>query len=221
MFNTSPLTHVEGLVFFYPTSYDVSSFYFHQGVVAMLTTSDFKKGLVIQLDGAPCLLLDITVQSPSARGANTMVKTRYRNLLTAQVLDRTFRSGDKVDEADYERHKGQFLYADGERGVFMDMENYEQFEMEEAAFSAISPYLLEGTEVTLGLFQGRMVMAEPPMVVELTVTETAPVIKNATATAETKDAILETGLKLKVPPYLENGVKIKVDTREGRFVSRA
>lgn len=187
----------------------------------MLTTSDFKKGLVIQLDGAPCLLLDITVQSPSARGANTMVKTRYRNLLTAQVLDRTFRSGDKVDEADYERHKGQFLYADGERGVFMDMENYEQFEMEEATFSAISPYLLEGTEVTLGLFQGRMVMAEPPMVVELTVTETAPVIKNATATAETKDAILETGLKLKVPPYLENGVKIKVDTREGRFVSRA
>lgn len=187
----------------------------------MLTTSDFKKGLVIQLDGAPCLLIDVTVQSPSARGANTMVKTRYRNLLTGQVLDRTFRSGDKVDEADYERHKGQFLYADGERGVFMDMENYEQFEMEEAAFSTISPYLLEGTEVTLGLFQGRMVMAEPPMVVELTVTETAPVIKNATATAETKDAILETGLKLKVPPYLENGVKIKVDTREGRFVSRA
>ncbi len=187
----------------------------------MFTTSDFKKGLVIQLDGAPCLLLDVTFQSPSARGANTMVKTRYRNLLTAQVLDRTFRSGDKVDEADYERHKGQFLYADGGRGVFMDLETYEQFEMEEEAFSSLSPYLLEGTEVSLGLFQGRMVMAEPPMIVELIVTDTAPVIKNATATAETKDAILETGLKLKVPPYLETGVKIKVDTREGRFVSRA
>jgi elongation factor P len=187
----------------------------------MFTTSDFKKGLVIQLDGAPCLLTDVTVQSPTARGANTMVKTRYRNLLTGQVLDRTFRSGDKVDEADYERHKGQFLYADLQRGVFMDLETYEQFEMEEDAFSVISPFLLEGTEVTLGIFQGRMVMAEPPMIVELTVTETAPVIKNATATAETKDAILETGLKLKVPPYLENGVKIKVDTREARFVSRA
>lgn len=187
----------------------------------MYTTSDFKKGLVIQLEGAPCLLLDVTIQSPSARGANTMVKTRYRNLLTSQVLDRTFRSGDKVEEADYERHKGQFLYADGERGVFMDLETYEQFEMDEEAFSAISPFLLEGTEVTLGLFQGRMVMAEPPMVVELTVTDTAPIIKHATATAETKDAILETGLKLKVPPYLENGVKIKVDTRDGRFLSRA
>jgi len=187
----------------------------------MYTTSDFKKGLVIQLESAPCLLLDVTIQSPSARGANTMVKTRYRNLLTGQVLDRTFRSGDKVEEADYERHKGQFLYADGERGIFMDLETYEQFEMDEEAFSAISPFLLEGTEVTLGLFQGRMVMAEPPMVVELTVTDTAPIIKHATATAETKDAILETGLKLKVPPYLENGVKIKVDTRDGRFLSRA
>jgi elongation factor P len=187
----------------------------------MLTTSDFKKGLVIQLDGAPCLLIDVSVQSPSARGANTMVKTRYRNLLTGQVLDRTFRSGDKVDEADYERHKGQYLYADAARGVFMDLETYEQFEMEEDAFSVISPFLLEGTEVALGLFQGRMVMAEPPMVVELTVTDTAPIIKHATATAESKDAILETGLKLKVPPYLENGVKIKVDTRDGRFVSRA
>ncbi len=187
----------------------------------MLTTSDFKRGLVIQLDAAPCLILDVTFQSPSARGANTMVKTRYRNLLTNQVLDRTFRSGDKVDEADYERHKGQFLYADGNGGVFMDLETYEQFEMGEEGFAALSPYLLEGTEVTLGLFQGRMVAVELPLTVELIVTETAPVIKNATATAETKDALLETGLKIKVPPYLETGVRVKVDTREARFISRA
>jgi elongation factor P len=187
----------------------------------MLTTSDFKKGLVIQLDGAPCVLLDILVQSPSARGANTMVKTKYRNLLTSQVLDRTFRSGDKVDEADFERHKGQFLYADGGRGVFMDMENYEQFEMAEESFSLLSPYLLDGTEVILGLFEGRMVSADLPMIVELTVSETPPVMKNATATAETKEAILETGLKIKVPPYLEAGEKVKVDTRDGRFISRA
>ena len=187
----------------------------------MLTTSDFKRGLVIQLEATPCLLLDVTFQSPSARGANTIVKTRYRNLLTGQVLDRTFRSGDKVDEADYERHKGQFLYADLDRGVFMDMETYEQFEMDEEAFSALSPYLLEGTEVTLGLFEGRMVAVELPLTVELAVVETAPAIKNATATAETKDAVLETGLKIKVPPYLESGVKVKVDTRDGRFISRA
>src|SRR5512147_2260438 len=151
----------------------------------MFSTSDFKRGLVIQLDGAPCLITDVTTQSPTARGASTMVKTKYRNLISGQVLDKTFRSGDKVDEADFERHKGQFLYADGDRGVFMDLETYEQFEQEAEAFEANAPYLLEGTEVVLGLFEGRMVSIELPMTVELIVTETAPVIKNATATAET------------------------------------
>ncbi len=187
----------------------------------MYTTSDFKKGLVIQQDGAPCLIIDVSFQSPSARGANTMVKTRYRNLITGQVLDKTFRSGDKVDEADFGRNKGQFLYSDGGRGIFMDLETYEQFEMDQDNFSEIAPYLLDGTEVVLGLFEGRMVTVELPMTVELTVAETAPVIKNATATAEMKDAILETGLKIKVPPYMEAGQRIRVDTRDGRFISRA
>src|SRR5512138_1937058 len=187
----------------------------------MYSTSDFKKGLVIKLDGAPCLILDVNFQSPSARGANTMVKTRYRNMITGQIFDKTFRSGDKVDEADFERHKGQYLYADGGKGVFMDLETYEQFEMDEDNFALVSPYLLDGTEVQLGLFEGRMINVDLPMTVELTVIETPPVMKNATATAETKEAILETGLKLKVPPYLESGERIKVDTRDGRFVSRA
>ncbi len=187
----------------------------------MITTSEFKKGLVIQVDGAPCLIIDVVFQSPSARGANTMVKTKYRNLITGQVLEKTFRSGDKLDEADFERHKGQFLYADGGKGIFMDLENYEQFEQDEEAFAPLEPYLLEGTEVILGLFQGRMVNVDLPMVVELTITETAPVMKHATATAQTKEALLETGLRLQVPPYLEAGEKIKVDTRDGRFISRA
>jgi len=187
----------------------------------MFTTSDFKKGLVIQLDGAPCVIVDITVSSPTARGANTMVKTKYRNLITGQVLEKTFRSGDKVDEADFERHKGQFLYADGDRGVFMDLENYEQYEMEAGDFEDISPFVLEGVEVVLGIFEGRMVNVELPMTVELLVTETAPAMKNATATAQTKEAILETGHRLQVPPYLESGERIKVDTRDGRFISRA
>jgi elongation factor P len=187
----------------------------------MITTSDFKRGIVIQIDGAPCLVIDVTFQSPSARGANTMVKTRYRNLITGQVLEKTFRSGDKVEEADFERHKGQFLYADGERGIFMDLENYEQFEQEAEGFALISPYLLEGAEVQLGLFQGRLVNIDLFMTVELEVVETAPVMKNATATAQTKEAVLETGLKIQVPPYLEVGDRVKVDTRDGRFISRA
>ena len=187
----------------------------------MFSTSDFKRGLVIQLDGAPCLIVDVTTQSPTARGANTMVKVKYRNLITGQVLEKTFRSGDKVDEADFERHKGQFLYADGSRGVFMDLETYDQFEMNEGDFEVLAPFLLEGTEVVLGLFEGRLVNVELPMTVELTISDTIPAMKNATATAQTKEALLETGLKLQVPPYLEAGERIKVDTRDTRFISRA
>jgi len=187
----------------------------------MVTTSDFKRGIVIQIDGAPCLIIDVTFQSPTARGSNTMVKTRYRNLITGQVLDKTFRSGDKVEEADFERHKGQFLYSDGEKGIFMDLESYEQFEQEAEGFAMIAGYLVEGAEVQLGLFQGRMVNIDLPLTVELNVVETAPVMKNATATAQTKEAVLETGLKIQVPPYLEVGDRVKVDTRDGRFISRA
>lgn len=187
----------------------------------MITTADFKRGLVIQLDSAPCLILDFTTQSPSARGGSTLVKTKYRNLLTGQVLEKSFKAGDRADEADFERRKGQYLYPSGDGGVFMDLESYEQYELGEELFEPVQGFLLEGAEVQLGVFQGRVVSIDLPMTVELTVTETAPSIKNATATAQTKEAILETGMTIQVPGYLESGERIKVDTRDGRFVSRA
>ncbi|PLX85389.1 MAG: hypothetical protein C0617_04795 [Desulfuromonas sp.] len=87
----------------------------------MPTTADLKRGLVIQLDNAPCLVLDVTSQSPSARGGSTLVKIKYRNLLTGQVLDKAYKSGERVDAADFEKRKGQFLYATGDDGVFMYM----------------------------------------------------------------------------------------------------
>jgi elongation factor P len=187
----------------------------------MITTADFKRGLVIQLESAPCLILDYTTQSPSARGGSTLVKTKYRNLLTGQVLEKAFKAGDKVDEADFERRKGQFLYPSGDGGVFMDLENYEQYELDAELFEPVQGFLLEGAEVQLGIFQGRVVSVDAANIVELLVTETAPAIRNATATAQTKEAVLETGLCIQVPGYLESGERIKVDTRDGRFVSRA
>jgi elongation factor P len=187
----------------------------------MITTADFKRGLVIQLESAPCLILDYTTQSPSARGGSTLVKTKYRNLLTGQVLEKAFKAGDKVDEADFERRKGQFLYPSGDGAVFMDLENYEQYELDGELFEPVQGFLLEGAEVQLGIFQGRVVSVDAANVVELLVTETAPAVKNATATAQTKEAVLETGLCIQVPGYLESGERIKVDTRDGRFVSRA
>lgn len=188
----------------------------------MINTSDLRRGLVFQLDGAPCIVIDVSFQSPTARGGNTLVKTKYRNLLTNQVLTKSLKSGDRLDEADFARRKGQFLYAlDDDQGVFMDQENYEQYEIGGDLYADIKGYLLNGGEVSLGLFNDQVVTIEVPQVVELLVSETAPAIKNATATAQTKEAVLETGISVQVPGYLEAGERIKVDTREGRFISRA
>ena len=93
--------------------------------------------------------------------------------------------------------------------TFMDLENYEQYELNEELFEPVKGFLLEGADVQLGVFEGRVVSVDPPMIVELIVTETAPAIKNATATAQTKDAELETGLHIQVPGYLESGEKVK------------
>jgi len=186
-----------------------------------MTSNDLKRGLVFLLDNAPCLVLDISSQSPSARGGNTLIKTKYRNLLTGQVLEKTFKAGDRVDDADFEKRKGQFLYADNDNGVFMDLESYEQYELGDDMYGPVKGFLLDGTEVIMGVFEGQVVFIEPPMNVELLVTETAPAIKNATAQAQTKEAVLETGLRLQVPSYLETDERVKVDTRDGRFVSRA
>lgn len=187
----------------------------------MINANDLRRGMVFQLNSAPCAVIDINFQSPTARGGNTLVKTKYRNLLTGQVLNSSFKSGDRLDEADFVRRKGQFLYASGDHGVFMDQESYEQYEISGALYDDIKGYLLENGEVTLGVFNDQVVTLEVPQVVELTVTETAPAIKNATATAQTKEAVLETGISIQVPGYLESGETIKVDTRERRFVSRA
>jgi len=186
-----------------------------------MTSNDLKRSQVILLEKAPCLVLEVSSQSPSARGGSTLIKTKYRNLLTGQVLEKAFKAGERVDPADFEKRKGQFLYADGDNGVFMDLETYEQYELGDDLYGPVRGYLLDGTEVVLGVFAGQVVSVEPPMTVELLVTETAPAIKNATAQAQTKEATLETGLKIQVPAYLESDERVKVDTRDGRFVSRA
>lgn len=187
----------------------------------MINANDLRRGIVFQLDSAPCIVIDVSFQSPTARGGNTLVKTRYRNLITGQILNNSFKSGDRMDEADFFRRKGQFLYASGDQGVFMDQENYEQYEISGDLYDDIKGYLLENGEVTLGIFNDQVITLEVPQVVELIVTETAPAIKNATATAQTKEAVLETGISIQVPGYLESGEKVKIDTRESRFVSRA
>ena len=109
-----------------------------------MISNDLKRGQVILLDNAPCIVIETSSQSPSARGGQTLIKTRYRNLLTDQVLEKAFKAGERVLEADFEKRKGQFLYAEGDNGIFMDLENYEQYEVGDETFGSIKGYLVDG-----------------------------------------------------------------------------
>ncbi len=191
----------------------------------MLTTSDFKKGLRVELDGDPFVILDVQSQTPSARGTQFMVKIRVRNLRTGQVLDRTFRGGDKVEAPDFALRNVQYLYSQEGDGTteyhFMDAESFEQFSLTAEQLGDQRLYLTEGLAgVRSMLHNGQVIGIELPHTVELEVVETEPTIKGATATATTKPARLTTGLTVQVPSYIEAGDVIKVDTREQRFVER-
>jgi len=184
----------------------------------MLSTGDFKRGLRLLLDGDPYVILDVHVQTPSARGASSLTKVKVRNLRTGQVFDRTFRGGDKVDEPNLAFRPVQFLYRDADGFHFMDTQSYEQVALSADEVGAGAGYLTEGLQgIRSVVFNDRVIALDPP----LRVAETGPVLKGATAAAQTKPATLETGLVIQVPSYLEAGELVVVDTRDGRFTARA
>jgi elongation factor P len=188
----------------------------------VISTGDFKRGLRILIDGDPFTILDVHVQSPSARGASSLSKIRVRNLRTGQVLDKTFRGGDKVEEPNLELRPVQFLYGDDDGLHFMDSQSYEQFTLTRDDVGDATGYLKEGLEgIRSVVFNEKVISVDLPLTVVLLVTETAPALKGATAQAQTKPATLETGLVIQVPSYLESDELVIVDTREARFVSRA
>jgi elongation factor P len=186
----------------------------------MKGATDIKRGDILDIDGAPWLVADITTQTPSARGASLLVKMKIKNLTTGQFLAKTLRGGESVDEADCERRSIQFLYHQGDEWAFMDMDSYDQFTLAAEFLGDDARYLVDGLELRSLLYNGSLIAVELPTTVELEVTETAPAIKGATAQAQLKPATLETGLEILVPPYLESGERIKVDTRDARFVER-
>lgn len=187
----------------------------------MLTTSDFKKGLAILVEGQPYVIMEHTVQTPSARGSATLVRVKGRNVLTGQVLDMTFKSGEKFEEPDLERRKITFLYADGGEFHFMDEQSYEQFHMDREALGDAVRYLKEGVTLRSIVFQGGVVGVELPQFVELRVVETGPGGRSDMASGKvTKPATLENGTQIRVPVYLEAGETVLVDTWTGDFVKR-
>ncbi len=188
----------------------------------MISTGDLKRGLRILIDGDPYTVLDVHVQSPSARGASSLSKIKVRNLRSGNVFDKTFRGGDKIEEPNLELRSVQFLYRDGNEFHFMDVESYDQFALTNDDLGDSAGFLKEGLEgVRSIVFNEQVISVDLPMTVVLQVTDTAPAIKGATAQAQTKPATLETGLEIQVPAYLENEEMVQVDTRDARFIGRA
>ena len=187
----------------------------------MIVTSDFKRGLAILVEGKPFIITDYSVQTPSARGAATLVRVKARNVLTGQVLDMTFKSGDKFDEPDLEFRKTSFLYADGDEYHFMDETNYEQFHLSKESIGDDVRWLKDGVSVRAVVFDGRCYGIELPQFVEFEVTEPGPGGRSDMASGKvTKPATLSNGTEIRVPVYLEAGEKVMVDTTTGEFVRR-
>lgn len=187
----------------------------------MIDTSAFKKGVCLTYKGQPVVITDMSVSTPTARGGNTIVKTKLRNLLSGQILNESIRSGEKFEEVDLERHAASYMYNDGSTWFFMDDESFDQFDFAKDALAGADEYLVDGIEgLQAVLIDGNVVNIQLPLSVYMSITECDPTIKGATAQAQLKPAKTETGLVVQVPAYIEPGESIKVDTRDGRFLER-
>ncbi|MEM7201043.1 MAG: elongation factor P [Planctomycetota bacterium] len=188
----------------------------------MYSTSDLKRGLIIELEGAPVVVESLHVSSPTARGGNTVTRVRLRNLKTKQSFDKSFRGGETFAVPDVDRRPIQFLYADPATYHFMDSESYEQFELSREDLEWEGKFLVEGIEgVRAMYYNGAPIGLELPTAVSLEITETAPGVKGNSATGRTKPATLETGHVVQLPEHIDQGIRVSIDTRTGEFLGRA
>jgi len=185
----------------------------------MVSTSDFKTGLTIAYDGQIYVILDF-LHSKSAR-SGALVNTKLRNLRNGSILEVTFKSGDKVDRAQIDRTPMQYLYAQGDTHVFMNMATYEQVELDKSRIEHELNFMSEGMNVEINFYGEEIIGVNIPEKVVLEVKETVPGVKGDTKTNAMKDAWLPSGYLIKVPMFVEAGDKIIVNTNEGTYVSRA
>ncbi len=183
-----------------------------------LSITELKKGTLIQLDGKPYRVTDYS-QKVMGRGGS-IVNVRLKGLLDGAVIPKTFKGSEKVDEAAVQNRAVQYLYSDGGNYHFMDGQTFEQFELPASLVSETAPYLKEGNEVALQLFDSRVINVELPNNLFLEVTYTENVVRGDTTSSVLKDATLETGLVIKVPAFIKVGDVVKVDTRTGEYLER-
>ena len=184
----------------------------------MYSTTDFRKGLKIEVDGIPYEIVDFQHFKPGKGGA--MVRTKLRNILTGRMQDITFRSGDKVGRPDLETRDMQFLYKEGTDLIFMDMTSYEQIQMPADATSGKSDFLKDGQQCRVLLYKGNPLDIDIPMSLVLEVVETEPGAKGDTVSNVTKAAKLESGAVVQVPLFVYEGDKIKVNTETREYLGR-
>ncbi|EMI57577.1 translation elongation factor P [Rhodopirellula sallentina SM41] len=186
--------------------------------VATYNTSDFRKGLKIQIDGEPYLMTEMMFVKPGK--GNALYKCKMKNLIRGTTLDRTYKGGDSLESADVETTSVQFLYRQGEDYVFMDGTTFDQYEVTSDVAGDIWKYIKDGMECTMTLYNGNAIIVEPPQHVTLEVIETAPGTKGDTATNVTKPAKVETGAEFLVPGFIKEGNVVKINSATGEYVER-
>jgi elongation factor P len=183
------------------------------------TTNDLKNGLVLDLDGQLWSVVQFQHVKPGKGGA--FVRTTLKNVLSGKVVDRTFNAGTKVDTATVDKRAMTYLYREGDEFVFMDSDTYEQVHVPAGTVGEGAGYLLENTGVVVAVHEGTPLYVELPTSVELEIRQTDPGLQGDRSTGGTKPATLETGATIQVPLFVTTGEKVKVDTRDGRYLGRA
>ena len=187
--------------------------------MASISTADFKNGMCIINNGKMCTIVEFQHVKPGKGGA--FVRTKLKDIKTGRVVDYTFNAGTKFDSVRLESKKMQYLYNDGADYWFMDNSTFEQMPVSADMVGSAADWLKENDEATLLYAGEELISIEPQMFVELEVTETEPGFKGDTATGVTKPATLETGATIRVPLFIEEGNKIRIDTRTGEYMERA
>jgi elongation factor P len=183
-----------------------------------VSTNDLKNGMTLELDGVLFQVVEFQHVKPGKGGA--FVRTKLRNVKSGAVIERTFNAGVKIGLAIVERKQMQYLYSDGTDYVFMDPDSFDQVHVSREVMGDASKYLVEGADGQVSMHQGAPISVDLPASVVLAITETAPGAKGDTKTGATKPATMETGAVVNVPLFVEEGEKIKVDTRSGDYIER-
>jgi elongation factor P len=191
-------------------------------MAALIEAIDIKRKMFFELDGVPYHCLDVEISTPTARGGQTLVRLKVRNLKTRAVFDRTFRAGDKFKEPDLTQVPAGYLYTDAQGSHFMDQETFDTLTLGEDMLGDARDFLVDGLIVQILLFNGNAIGLQLPPQVELAVTYTEPGVRGDTASGNvSKPAKLETGIEIRVPLFIKEGEKVRVNTETREFSGRA